>query len=49
VRARLIDKDGAPTWRYGSVAEVDTAVIDELFTSLWNDAAHPLASLGQAH
>lgn len=46
VRARLIDKDAAPRWLFSSVAAVDTQVIDTLFTPLWNEASHPLASLG---
>lgn len=46
VRARLVDKDGSPNWKYASVAEVDSAVIDELFTSLWSEDDHPLAQLG---
>ncbi|MBY6196353.1 enoyl-CoA hydratase/isomerase family protein [Vibrio hangzhouensis] len=46
VRSRLVDKDGNPNWRFQSVEQVDTAVIDEMFTSLWRDDEHPLASLG---
>lgn len=46
VRARLIDKDGQPKWRYANVAEVETSVIDHLFTSLWSEPSHPLAQLG---
>jgi len=46
VRARLIDKDGTPNWRYKSVAEVEEKVIDSLFTSLWSDDTHPLSQLG---
>jgi enoyl-CoA hydratase/carnithine racemase len=46
VRARLIDKDGQPNWRYSSVADVDIEVIDQLFSSLWSESDHPLAQLG---
>ena len=46
VRARLVDKDGQPKWRYPNVAAVDSKVIDEMFTSLWSEQAHPLAQLG---
>lgn len=46
VRARLVDKDGQPKWRFPNVAAVDTAAIDQMFTSLWSEEAHPLAQLG---
>lgn len=46
VRARLVDKDGMPNWKYQHVSLVDRSVIDELFTSLWRDEEHPLAKLG---
>ncbi|XAW87402.1 enoyl-CoA hydratase/isomerase family protein [Vibrio sp. CDRSL-10 TSBA] len=49
VRARLIDKDGEPHWTFKSVASVDDAVIDQLFTSLWPAEIHPLAGLEQVH
>lgn len=47
VRALLIDKDNAPDWKYASVAEVPDAVIDTFFTSPWDDASHPLTTLGE--
>ncbi|AUL98126.1 enoyl-CoA hydratase/isomerase family protein [Vibrio vulnificus] len=47
VRARLVDKDGQPNWLYPTVADVDSGVIDALFTSLWSEDAHPLARLGK--
>ncbi|KJY91706.1 enoyl-CoA hydratase [Vibrio neptunius] len=46
VRARLIDKDGEPKWQFSRVDNVDEAVIDTLFTSLWDEKSHPLAKLG---
>ena len=46
VRARLIDKDGEPKWQFSRVDNVDEAVIDTLFTSLWDEKSHPLAQLG---
>ncbi len=46
VRARLIDKNGEPVWRYKTIAEVDDAVINDLFTPLWSDEEHPLVQLG---
>lgn len=46
VRARLIDKDGEPNWLFRRVNEVDMAVIDNLFTTLWPQSQHPLGQLG---
>ena len=45
VRALLIEKDNQPKWQYASVSEVPAALIDELFTPLWDDQAHPLNAL----
>lgn len=45
VRARLIDKDHQPDWTYSCLAEVDTALLDELFESPW--AMSPLADLSR--
>ncbi|GLT19869.1 enoyl-CoA hydratase [Vibrio zhanjiangensis] len=46
VRARLIDKDNQPKWIYSRVDNVDETTINTLFTSLWDEQEHPLASLG---
>ncbi|MCG9595713.1 enoyl-CoA hydratase/isomerase family protein [Vibrio sp. Isolate25] len=46
VRSRLIDKDGEPKWQFSRVDNVDEAVIDTLFASLWDEKSHPLAQLG---
>lgn len=43
VRALLIDKDGAPAWKYGDVASVPLAYLEEHFTAPF--APHPLADL----
>lgn len=43
VRAHLIDKDKTPDWTYTSLSEVDTALLDTLFTSPWG--LSPLADL----
>jgi enoyl-CoA hydratase len=34
VRAQLVDRDRAPTWRPASLAEVSDAVVDRYFASL---------------
>ena len=49
VRALLIDKDQKPAWLYPDVATVPDAVIDELFSSPWPAAQHPLRELGRVH
>jgi len=46
VRALLIDKDYTPQWRFTSVADVDSKVIDWFFDSKWQESEHPLSSLG---
>ncbi|CAH0540290.1 enoyl-CoA hydratase/isomerase family protein [Vibrio marisflavi] len=46
VRARLIDKDGQPNWKFDSIMAVDSSLIDQLFMSLWPVDRHPLAQLG---
>ncbi|WP_417355250.1 enoyl-CoA hydratase/isomerase family protein [Gallaecimonas pentaromativorans] len=43
VRALLVDKDKAPRWRFGSVAEVDPKVLARFFESPWGQ--HPLADI----
>ena len=45
VRARLIDKSGEPNWKFKTVEEVESSVIDTLFTPLWSNADHPLTYL----
>ncbi|EAQ66022.1 enoyl-CoA hydratase/isomerase family protein [Marinomonas sp. MED121] len=45
VRALLIDKDKAPKWRYDSVAAVEDTYIEDLLSSPWDKADHPLRYL----
>ena len=45
IRALLIDKDNKPQWRFDSVETVDNAVIDQLFSPVWDDVNHPLKAL----
>lgn len=47
IRALLIDKDRNPQWQQSSVAAVDSAEVDEFFTSPWSAEQHPLADLEQ--
>ena len=44
VRALLIDKDNAPAWRYGSVADLPRSYVISHFEEPWPQ--HPLADLG---
>ena len=45
VRAMVIDKDNAPQWRPPTLADVQSADIDRLFTGPWSDSVHPLADI----
>ncbi len=45
VRALLTDKDHAPRWRPGSLAEVTQASVDSFFRERWSARLHPLAHL----
>ncbi|WP_299082880.1 enoyl-CoA hydratase/isomerase family protein [uncultured Paraglaciecola sp.] len=46
VRALMIDKDNQPNWRFKSVEQVPSAVVDYFFDTIWSQEAHPLAQLG---
>lgn len=45
VRALLIDKDRHPQWKFNRVAEVPTRLIEQMLSSPWSLASHPLAQL----
>jgi enoyl-CoA hydratase/carnithine racemase len=47
VRARLIDKDNQPNWRYKNAADVPESTIEYFFTSPWAENEHPLLALGK--
>ncbi|HET8848316.1 MAG TPA: enoyl-CoA hydratase/isomerase family protein [Marinobacter sp.] len=42
IRARLIEKDNAPGWQHGSVAEVPVAEVLAHFEPLWDDQTDPM-------
>ena len=46
VRALLIDKDNSPQWKYASINDVEDDVVNWFFESKWEQAQHPLATLG---
>ncbi|NRB24614.1 enoyl-CoA hydratase/isomerase family protein [Shewanella sp.] len=45
VRALLIDKDRHPQWKFNRVADVPTRLIEQMLSSPWSLASHPLAQL----
>lgn len=45
VRARIVDKDNAPQWRFKTTADVTQADVARMFESPWAPDAHPLAAL----
>ncbi|MCW8092217.1 enoyl-CoA hydratase/isomerase family protein [Alteromonas sp. ASW11-130] len=47
VRALLIDKDGAPSWRFESVEDVPMSLVEHFFASPWASSEHPLSLLGE--
>jgi hypothetical protein len=46
VRALLIEKDNAPTWRPATLAAIADADIAHFFEAPWPADGHPLADLG---
>ncbi|WP_261524358.1 enoyl-CoA hydratase/isomerase family protein [Burkholderia multivorans] len=45
VRARIVDKDHRPAWRFKSIADVDRADVLAMFDSPWTPDTHPLRHL----
>ncbi|KZN38112.1 enoyl-CoA hydratase [Pseudoalteromonas luteoviolacea CPMOR-2] len=45
VRALLIDKDGKPNWRFKSINDVESEVIEGFFKPKWDEVNHPLADM----
>lgn len=45
IRARIIDKDNAPRWRFARIEDVSAAEVDRMFESPWTPAEHPLRDL----
>lgn len=45
VRARIIDKDNRPHWRFARIEDVTRADIERMFASPWAPDAHPLRHL----
>jgi enoyl-CoA hydratase/carnithine racemase len=45
VRARIIDKDNAPRWRFQRVEDVHDEDVRKMFRSPWSQGEHPLKDL----
>jgi len=45
VRARIIDKDNAPRWRFARIEDVSVADVEKMFESPWPPNEHPLRDL----
>jgi enoyl-CoA hydratase/carnithine racemase len=45
IRARIIDKDNAPRWRFARIEDVNAAEVARMFESPWPAAEHPLRDL----
>ena len=45
IRARIIDKDNAPRWRFARIEDVSAEDVAQMFESPWPAAEHPLADL----
>ncbi|CAB3777215.1 enoyl-CoA hydratase/isomerase family protein [Paraburkholderia fynbosensis] len=45
IRARIIDKDNAPRWRFARIEDVSAADVEKMFESPWLADEHPLRDL----
>jgi enoyl-CoA hydratase/carnithine racemase len=45
IRARIIDKDNQPDWRYARIEDVRREDVERMFESPWSPAEHPLRDL----
>jgi enoyl-CoA hydratase/carnithine racemase len=45
IRARIIDKDNAPNWRFARIEDVSAAEVEKMFESPWPANEHPLRDL----
>ena len=45
IRARIIDKDNAPRWRFARIEDVGADDVARMFDSPWLATEHPLADL----
>ncbi|RQH07483.1 enoyl-CoA hydratase/isomerase family protein [Paraburkholderia dinghuensis] len=45
IRARIIDKDNRPTWRFARIEDVTASDVEKMFESPWTVEDHPLRDL----
>ncbi|HEV3428316.1 MAG TPA: enoyl-CoA hydratase/isomerase family protein [Paraburkholderia sp.] len=45
IRARIIDKDNRPRWRFASIEDVPPEEVEGMFKSPWSVTEHPLRTL----
>lgn len=45
IRARIIDKDNAPRWRFAKIEDVSADEVEKMFKSPWPAGEHPLRDL----
>jgi enoyl-CoA hydratase/carnithine racemase len=45
IRARIIDKDNKPDWRFACIEDVTRAYVEKMFESPWAAQEHPLRDL----
>jgi enoyl-CoA hydratase/carnithine racemase len=45
IRARIIDKDNHPHWRFAHIEDVRREDVEQMFESPWSPEAHPLRDL----
>ncbi|WP_322046851.1 enoyl-CoA hydratase/isomerase family protein [Paraburkholderia sp. J67] len=45
IRARIIDKDNHPHWRFAHIEDVPAADVEAMFASPWSVTEHPLRAL----
>ncbi|HEY4803240.1 MAG TPA: enoyl-CoA hydratase/isomerase family protein, partial [Paraburkholderia sp.] len=45
IRARIIDKDNHPQWRFASIEDVRREAVERMFESPWSGTEHPLREL----
>lgn len=45
IRARIIDKDNAPRWRFARIEDVSAVEVEKMFVSPWPASEHPLREL----
>ena len=45
IRARIVDKDNRPRWRFARIEDVTAADVESMFASPWTVEDHPLRDL----